>query len=68
MTGLKPINVMVPIGCGQSELIIGDHQTGRTVDTIDTILNQKHWNDGKVDKKMLYCVYIAVGQKCFTEA
>ena len=68
MTGLKPIDVMVPIGCGQSELIIGDHQTGRTVVAIDTILNQKCWNNGKDDEKKLYCVYVAVGQKCFTEA
>ena len=68
MTGLKPINVVVPIGRGQSELIIGDCQTSRTVVAIDTILNQKHWNDGKDDEKKLYCVYVAIGQNCFTEA
>ena len=30
--------------------------------------NQKHWNDGKDDEKKLYCVYITLGQKCFTVA
>ena len=60
MTGLKPINVVVPISRGQSELIIGDCQTGRTVVVIDTILNQKCWNNGKDDEKKLYCVYIAI--------
>ena len=68
MTGLKPINVVVPISRGQSELIIGDHQTSRTVVAIDTILNQKCWNDSKDDEKKLYCVYVAIGQNCFTKA
>jgi F-type H+-transporting ATPase subunit alpha len=30
MTGIKPIDAMVPIGRGQRELIIGDRQTGKT--------------------------------------
>ncbi|KAE9392654.1 hypothetical protein BT96DRAFT_1056208 [Gymnopus androsaceus JB14] len=54
MTGLKPIDAMVPIGRGQCELIIGDHQTGKTAVTIDTILNQKRWNDSKDENKKLY--------------
>ena len=66
MTGLKPIDTIVPIGRGQRELIIGDHQTCKTVVAINTILNQKHWNDSKGEVKKLYCVYIAVGQKRFT--
>ena len=37
MTGLKPIDAMVPIGHGQHELIIGDCQTGKTAATINTI-------------------------------
>jgi hypothetical protein len=36
MTGLKPIDAMVPIGHGQRELIIGDRQTGKTAVAIDT--------------------------------
>ena len=31
-TGIKSIDVMVPIGRGQRELIIGDRQTGKTAD------------------------------------
>ena len=50
---------MVPIGHGQrSELIIGDRQTGKTAVAIDTILNQKRWNDGKDEVKKLCCIYI----------
>ncbi|KAF9221457.1 ATP synthase F1, alpha subunit [Gyrodon lividus] len=68
MTGLKPIDAMVPIGRGQRELIIGDRQTGKTAVAIDTILNQKRWNEGKDEEKKLYCVYVAVGQKRSTVA
>lgn len=68
MTGIKPIDAMVPIGRGQRELIIGDRQTGKTAVAIDTILNQKRWNDGKDEEKKLYCVYVAVGQKRSTVA
>ena len=53
MTGLKPVDAMVPIGRGQRELIIGDRQTGKTAVAIDAILNQKRWNDGKDDVKKL---------------
>lgn len=52
-TGLKPIDAMVPIGRGQRELIIGDRQTGKTAVAIDTILNQKRWNDGQDESKKL---------------
>ncbi|KAF8491981.1 P-loop containing nucleoside triphosphate hydrolase protein [Russula emetica] len=55
--------------CGNpSELIIGDRQTGKTTVAIDTILNQRHWNEGKDEEKKLYCVYVAVGQKRSTIA
>jgi len=67
-TGLKPIDAMVPIGRGQRELIIGDRQTGKTAVALDTILNQKRWNDGKDETLKLYCVYVAIGQKRSTVA
>ncbi|KAI7953095.1 hypothetical protein MJO29_008726 [Puccinia striiformis f. sp. tritici] len=38
-------DVMVPIGHGQRELIIGDRQAGETAVALDPILNQKRWND-----------------------
>ncbi|KAI9175245.1 Alpha subunit of the F1 sector of mitochondrial F1F0 ATP synthase [Blastocladiella emersonii ATCC 22665] len=67
-TGLKCIDSMVPIGRGQRELIIGDRQTGKTAVALDTILNQKRWNEGADEAKKLYCVYVAVGQKRSTVA
>jgi len=67
-TGLKAIDAMVPVGRGQRELIIGDRQTGKTAVALDTMLNQKRWNDGSDETKKLYCVYVAVGQKRSTVA
>ncbi|KAJ7625635.1 P-loop containing nucleoside triphosphate hydrolase protein [Roridomyces roridus] len=64
----SPIDAMVPIGRGQRELIIGDRQTGKTAVALDTILNQKRWNDGQDETKKLYCVYVAIGQKRSTVA
>ena len=65
MTGLKAIDALVPIGRGQRELIIGDRQIGKTAIAIDTFINQKSTNDaaGKDDKKKLFCIYVAIGQK-----
>lgn len=54
-TGLKPIDVMVPIGRGQRELIIGDRQTGKTAIAIDAIINQKDTG--------VKCIYVGIGQK-----
>ncbi|KAK4150265.1 P-loop containing nucleoside triphosphate hydrolase protein [Chaetomidium leptoderma] len=67
-TGLKCVDAMVPIGRGQRELIIGDRQTGKTAVALDTMLNQKRWNNGTDESKKLYCVYVAVGQKRSTVA
>ncbi|XBC40770.1 MAG: F0F1 ATP synthase subunit alpha [Buchnera aphidicola (Nurudea yanoniella)] len=57
-TGYKSIDAMVPIGCGQRELIIGDRQTGKTALAIDTIINQK--------LSKIKCIYVAIGQKFST--
>jgi len=67
-TGIKAVDSLVPIGRGQRELIIGDRQTGKTAVAIDTIINQKRFNEGGDKKKMLYCIYVAVGQKRSTVA
>jgi F-type H+-transporting ATPase subunit alpha len=61
-TGIRAVDSLTPIGCGQRELIIGDRQTGKTTIAIDTILNQRH-------NGHLYSIYVAIGQKkiyCFT--
>jgi F-type H+-transporting ATPase subunit alpha len=69
-TGLKAIDAMIPVGRGQRELIIGDRQTGKTAVALDTILNQKAYNQaaGSDESKKLYCIYVAIGQKRSTVA
>ncbi len=54
-TGLKVIDALIPVGRGQRELILGDHQTGKTTIAIDTILNQRGQD--------VICVYCAIGQR-----
>merc|ERR1712199_48640 len=67
-TGLKAVDVLVPIGRGQRELIIGDRQTGKTAIAIDCIINQKTAHAGSDEAAKLYCVYVAIGQKRSTVA
>merc|ERR1712168_1258794 len=67
-TGIKAVDSLVPIGRGQRELIIGDRQTGKTAVAIDSIINQKRFNDAGDEKKKLYCIYVAIGQKRSTVA
>jgi len=59
-TGYKALDSMVPIGCGQRELIIGDRQTGKTALAIDTIINQRDTG--------VKCIYVAIGQKASSVA
>jgi F-type H+/Na+-transporting ATPase subunit alpha len=65
-TGLKAIDSMTPVGRGQRELIIGDRQTGKTAVAIDTIINQKEFENDP--KKKMHCFYVAIGQKQSTVA
>ncbi len=67
-TGLKAIDALIPVGRGQRELIIGDRQTGKTAVIIDTMINQKGVNASDDEKRKLYCIYVAVGQKRSTVA
>merc|ERR1712116_116966 len=67
-TGIKAVDSLVPIGRGQRELIIGDRQTGKTAIAIYVIINQKRFNDGADEKKKLFCIYVAIGQKRSTVA
>jgi len=62
-TGIKAVDSMIPIGRGQRELIIGDRQTGKTAIAVDTILSQLYDYYSLENKNVLYCVYVAVGQK-----
>jgi F-type H+-transporting ATPase subunit alpha len=67
-TGIMAIDVMIPIGRGQRELIIGDRSTGKTTIGIDTIINNARLNlaaqqAGDKDYRPLYSIYVAIGQK-----
>lgn len=53
VTGIKVIDLVVSIGKGQRELIIGDRQTGKSSIGIDTIINQK-------DREVI-CIYCWIG-------
>lgn len=54
-TGIIAIDTMIPIGCGQRELIIGDRNTGKTTIALNAIINQKDKN--------VKTIYVSVGQK-----
>lgn len=53
-TGIKAIDVFVPLAMGQRQLILGDRVTGKTAIGIDAILNQKGRNR--------ICIYCAIGK------
>jgi F-type H+-transporting ATPase subunit alpha len=53
LTGIKIIDLVIPIGKGQRELIIGDRQTGKSSIGVDAIINQ---ND-----KDVVCIYCWIG-------
>src|SRR6201987_3293253 len=72
-TGIMPIDAMIPIGRGQRELIIGDRGTAKTTICIHTIISQARLNKaaelaGDKDYRLLYCIYVAIGQKQSTIA
>ncbi len=72
-TGIMPIDAMIPIGRGQRELIIGDRGTGKTTICLDTMISQARLNKaaelaGDKDYRLLYCIYVAIGQKQSTIA
>lgn len=55
LTGVTIVDMMVPLGKGQKELIIGDRKTGKTSFLLSTLKNQI--NNGGV------AVYAAIGKK-----
>ncbi len=54
-TGIYAIDLLVPIGHGQRELILGDRATGKTTLATDILLNQKG--------KDVIGIYVSIGQK-----
>ena len=53
-TGVAIVDLMVPLGMGQRELIIGDRKTGKTNFLFQTIITQA--------KKNSICIYAAIGK------
>jgi F-type H+-transporting ATPase subunit alpha len=54
-TGVMTVDLLIPIGCGQRELIIGDTKTGKTTFLLQSIVSQA--------KKGVICVYVGIGKK-----
>ena len=49
-------------------MCVCDRVCSKTAVAIDTIINQKRFNDGQDEKAKLYCIYVAIGQKRSTVA
>lgn len=54
-TGIPAVDLVMPLGYGQRELIIGDRKTGKTNFLMQSILAQANQNH--------ICVYAAIGKK-----
>lgn len=54
-TGVTIVDLLVPLGYGQRELIIGDKKTGKTTFLLQTISNQS--------KKGTICIYVSIGKR-----
>jgi len=54
-TGVKIVDLMVPLGKGQRELVIGDRKTGKTLFLMQAMLSQSRLNT--------ICVYSAIGKR-----
>lgn len=54
-TGVGLVDVVIPLGKGQRELIIGDRKTGKTQFLLQTILSQA--------RKGAVCIYAVIGQR-----
>lgn len=54
-TGVPLVDLIIPIGKGQRQLVIGDAKTGKTQFFIRTLLN--HTKTGNI------CIYAAIGKK-----
>lgn len=63
VTGNKIIDLLIPIGRGQNQIIMGDKFTGKSTLAIDAIINQKNFNYTENDYDKIYCIYVAIGQK-----
>jgi F-type H+-transporting ATPase subunit alpha len=54
-TGVMIVDLLIPIGYGQRELVIGDTKTGKTTFILQTMINQAR--EGTI------CIYVAIGKE-----
>ena len=54
-TGVSKVDLLIPLGYGQRELILGDKKTGKTTFLLQTIANQA--------KQGTICIYVSIGKK-----
>lgn len=54
-TGVSIVDLVIPLGLGQRELVIGDRKTGKTSFLLQSVLSQA--------KKDRVCIYAMVGKK-----
>lgn len=54
ITGFSTIDILIPIGIGQRELIVGEPRSGKATFILDTIINQKGTDT--------ICIYGALGK------
>ena len=54
-TGVMAVDLLVPIGCGQRELVIGDAKTGKTTFLLQTMVSQA--------KEGTICIYVGTGKE-----
>ncbi len=54
LTGIVIVDLMIPLGCGQRELLLGDRKTGKSYLLLHSIISQA--------KSGCVCIYAAVGK------
>jgi F-type H+-transporting ATPase subunit alpha len=54
-TGVKIVDLMIPLGSGQRELVVGDRKTGKTQFLMQVMLSQA--------AQGIVCVYAAIGKR-----
>lgn len=66
ITGLSFIDICIPIGRGQRQLIIGDRSTGKSSIFLSVLIISSLFNNiGSIDgfgAKRLFCIYIGINQ------
>jgi len=54
-TGVKMVDMVIPLGKGQRELVVGDRKTGKTLFLMQTLLAQA--------KRGTVCIYAGIGKR-----